>query len=83
MRGVLAIITLLLALGPVSAQEAQVRQVLERYLEVRPTAEELAIYRLDWADSFEEALERAQEEKRPILLVRIFAQYGDLFSGHC
>ena len=83
MRGCIAVIALLLFLGPVSGQEAQVRKVLQHYLEVRPTTEELAIYRLDWADSLEEALQRAQAEKRPVLLVRIYAQYGDLFSGHC
>jgi hypothetical protein len=83
MRTFLAVAAVLLTLSPIAAQEAEVRKVLERYLDVRPTAEELAIYRLDWADSLEIALERARQEKRPVLLVRIYAQYGDLFSGHC
>lgn len=83
MRAILAALVALVALGPVVAQEAEVRQVLERYEEVRPTTDDLAIYRLDWAGSLEEAFERARAESRPILLVRIYAQYGDLFSGHC
>ena len=41
------------------------------------------MYRLDWAASLEDARRRATRERRPVLLVIIHAQYGDLASGHC
>ena len=66
-----------------SAQDAEVGRILERHAQLRPNAEELAMYRLDWAPSLAEALTRAKAEARPILLVVIHAQYGDLCSGHC
>lgn len=58
-------------------------RVLERYRELRPTDAELGMYRLDWAPSLEKALERAQQESRPVLLVVIHAKYGDITGGHC
>ena len=65
------------------AQNNQAQRVLDRYEQIRPSDEELVMYRLDWAQSFEEAKERARREKKPIFLIRIHAQYGDLYSGHC
>jgi hypothetical protein len=41
------------------------------------------MYQIDWAPSLEEAQKRALREKRPVFLVIIHAQYGDLTSGHC
>ena len=77
----LAALFLLSTLVP--AQVADVKRILERYDELRPETSELGIYQLDWAASLEVALERAAKEDRPILLVIIHAQYGDIFSGHC
>ncbi|MFP6857283.1 MAG: hypothetical protein VCA73_08430 [Roseibacillus sp.] len=77
----LAALFLLSTLVP--AQVADVKRILERYDELRPETSELGIYQLDWAESLEVALERAAKEDRPILLVIIHAQYGDIFSGHC
>ena len=65
------------------AQNADVKRILARYDELRPTKSDLAMYQLDWAESLEVALERAAKEDRPIVLVIIHAQYGDIFSGHC
>ncbi len=77
----LAALFLLSTLAP--AQVADVKRILERYDELRPETSELGIYQLDWAESLEVALKRAAKEDRPILLVIIHAQYGDIFSGHC
>jgi hypothetical protein len=66
-----------------SAQDAEVRRVLARYDDLRPRANELSMYRLDWAGSVDEALERADREGRPVLLVIIHAKYGNITSGHC
>ena len=65
------------------AQNDEARQVLDRYRELKPTDDELAMYRLDWTNSLEAAKRRAAEENRPILVVAIHARYGDLFTGHC
>ena len=65
------------------AQTDEARQVLDRYRELKPTDDELAMYRLDWVNSLEAAKRRAAEEDRPILVVAIHARYGDLFTGHC
>ena len=74
---------LLLVATIASAQDRQVQSVLDRYQDFRPRADELAMYRLDWAASLEQAQQRAAREQRPVFLVIIHAQYGDLGSGHC
>ena len=84
MKRTLLLLILLMATASIaSAQDQEARSILERYDAFRPRARDLAMYRLDWAASLEEARERAAREKRPVLLVIIHAQYGDLFSGHC
>lgn len=65
------------------AQTEDARRVIDRYRELKPTDDELAMYRLDWVGSLEAAKRRAAEENRPILVVAIHARYGDLFTGHC
>ena len=74
---------LLLAASIAPAQDSKVKSVLERYADFRPAAKDLAMYQIDWAPSLEEAQKRALQEKRPVFLVIIHAQYGDLTSGHC
>ncbi len=78
---------LILSLATVGNVPAQVPEVvgdvLDRYKAFRPGKDELAMYRIDWASSLEEAQRRALREKRPVFLVIIHAQYGDLSSGHC
>lgn len=66
-----------------TAQDETARSVLEQYEEFRPSDAELAMYELDWAPSLSFAKTRAAREKRPILLVVIHAQYGNIHSGHC
>ena len=77
------LVLLLAATGLLSAQDRSVESVLDRYEDFRPGADDLAMYRIDWAPSIEEAQKRALREKRPVFLVIIHAQYGDLTSGHC
>ncbi len=77
----LAIILLAATLAP--AQDSKVQSVLDRYADFRPAAKDLVMYQIDWAPSLEEAQKRALREKRPVFLVIIHAQYGDLTSGHC
>jgi len=77
----LAIILLAATLAP--AQDNKVQSVLDRYADFRPAAKDLVMYQIDWAPSLEEAQKRARREKRPVFLVIIHAQYGDLTSGHC
>ena len=66
-----------------AAQTEDAQLVLDRYQVIRPSDDELAMYRVDWAPSLEAALKRSAIEKRPVALVIIHAQYGDLSSGHC
>jgi hypothetical protein len=72
----------LLAASIASANE-QIDRVLAKYDRIRPSEKELAMYRLDWADSLDDAQKRAAREGRPIVLIVIHAQYGDIHSGHC
>ncbi|MDB4750012.1 hypothetical protein OAF83_03815 [Rubripirellula sp.] len=65
------------------AQEADVDRVVGKYLKYRPSEAELAMYTLDWADSLTEALQRGAGDNRPLVMVIIHAQYGDIRSGHC
>ena len=84
MRHLCIVLILLLAtVGIVPAQVTEVGAVLDRYKAFRPGKDDLAMYRIDWASSLEEAQRRALREKRPVFLVIIHAQYGDLSSGHC
>ncbi len=82
-RTLLLLVVMMATASIASAQDHEARSILDRYDAFRPSARDLAMYRLDWAASLEEARERAAREKRPVLLVIIHAQYGDLFSGHC
>jgi hypothetical protein len=65
------------------ADEASVARLAAKYRAIRPNDEELAMYRLDWAESLSLAQERARAENRPVCLAVIHARYGDLTSGHC
>ena len=82
-RFLFCLIVLLIATDVSTAQNKAVKRILAQYDEMRPTNDELAMYRLDWADSLEHALDRAKSENRPIVLVIIHAKYGDITSGHC
>ena len=69
--------------GTVLAQTPAATSILERYQELRPRKEDLAMYQLDWAPSLPQGLVRAKQEKRPVFLIVIHAKYGDIHSGHC
>lgn len=66
-----------------SAQDADARRVLDRFEQLQPGEDDLAMYRLDWESSMEVAQRRAKQEQRPVCLVIIHARYGDITSGHC
>jgi len=83
LRTALGLVCLLTALNNSLAQDEDANRVLARCSAIRPDADELAMYRLDWAESVDEALQRAEREGRPIFLVIIHAKYGDICSGHC
>ena len=74
---------LLAGSNAVDAQSRKARSILARFDSSRPDDRDLPMYRLDWAASLEDARRRATRERRPVLLVIIHAQYGDLASGHC
>ena len=82
-RTFLWLATLLAATSISLAQDKNTKQILTRFDAIRPSANELAMYRLDWAKSLDEALQRSAAESRPVFLVVIHAKYGDISSGHC
>ena len=79
----LFLVSLLTATRLSFAQDEGAKQILAQFDDMRPTANELGMYRLDWAGSLDEALQRAVEERRPVFLIVIHAKYGDVSSGHC
>ncbi len=83
LRFLLCLVSLLLTPAVSSAQDRTVNRILAKYRATRPSTKELAIYQLDWATSYDEALRRAASESRPVFLVIIHARYGDIASGHC
>jgi hypothetical protein len=83
LRILLCLVSLLTATSISVAQDEDAKQILARFDAVRPSADELAMYRLDWAASLDNALQRAAAESRPVFLVVIHAKYGDVTSGHC
>ncbi len=83
MKRLLLILVSLLFSGFVGAEDINAQRILDRYQTLRPQAKDLAMYRLDWAESLDVALKRAAKEKRPVCLIIIHAKYGDIASGHC
>lgn len=84
----LPLLAILGTIGPLTAREPnsvndQVAKVLDRFQAARPQAKELAIYRLDWVPTLQDAKVKAANEKRPILLVVVTNSYGNMRSGHC
>ena len=82
-RLALSLALLLCAAGSLRAEDLAVERGLTSYHLMRPSEKDLAIYRLDWASSLDEAQRRAAREGRPICLVIIHSKYGDIASGHC
>ena len=83
LRMSLCLVSLLTITSLSFAQDEAAKQLLARFADMRPTTSELGMYRLDWAGSLDEALQRAAEEHRPVFLIVIHAKYGDVSSGHC
>ncbi len=74
----LCLVSLLTTTSLSFAQDEAAKQLLARFADMRPTANELGMYRLDWAGSLDEALQRAEKEHRPVFLIVIHAKYGDV-----
>jgi len=83
MRLVTTSLAVFLLAGFAVAENPAAKRILAGYQALRPAARDLAMYRLDWAESLDVALKRAARENRPVCLVIIFAKYGDMASGHC
>ena len=64
------------------AKSADVQRILDKYQAVRPGAEDLAWFTLDWAATLKDAKERAAKEQRPILFLHTNGR-GNLFCGFC
>jgi hypothetical protein len=79
----IAILGLAYAVGAQGADRRDADSVLDKFRSVRPAAEDLAIYQLEWAPTLKAAKEKAAKEDRPIFLVMVTNSFGDLCSGHC
>ena len=67
------------------AQEGETDRILRKVREARPSDDALAIYRHDWAPTWEEARSRAAKEGRPVFLVVNTNISGptNFYTGHC
>jgi len=56
-----------------------------RFETAQPSAEQLAIWKLDWEDQLSTALDRAKNERRPVLFIHVTNISGpsNFGSGHC
>ena len=80
----LALLTFLVFSAALPARDCpDLPGILEKYRALRPLADDLTLFRLDWLPTLEEAKRKDGREKRPILLIVVRNGYGDLFSGHC
>jgi hypothetical protein len=68
--------------GKETGEERRRAEILDKYQAVRPGAEDLAWFALDWAATLKDARERAAREQRPILFLHTNGR-GNLFCGFC
>ena len=66
-----------------AADQSGVQRILDKYREVRPQADDLAIYELDWAPTLKAAQEEAAKQNRPIFLILVRNSFGNIAGGHC
>jgi hypothetical protein len=69
--------------GGSEATTADFARIREAYADLRPSAAEIPLFRLDWVPTLAEARERARREGRPILILMVENEHGGLYSGHC
>ena len=69
----------------VGAQDRGAREILQKFEEVRPSAEDMAIYRHDWEATLAQAKVRAKKEGRPIFFIGNTNISGptNFYTGHC
>ena len=67
------------------AQYMNVQEILDEFEAVRPSAEDMAIYRHDWVATLKQAKNRAKKEGRPIFFIGNTNISGptNFYSGHC
>lgn len=70
---------------PAIAQDRKAQEVLQRFEEVRPSAEDMAVYRHDWEATLAQAKVRAKKERRPIFFIGNTNISGptNFYTGHC
>ena len=73
----------LVAYSGLAAVGPEVQEIRKKFEALRPPAELLRVYDLDWSPNLQEAKKRALKERRPILFVVVLNSYGNLFTGHC
>jgi len=67
------------------AQYMNVQEILDEFEAVRPSAEDMTIYRHDWVATLKQAKNRAKKEGRPIFFIGNTNISGptNFYSGHC
>ncbi|HQR07222.1 MAG TPA: hypothetical protein PLN21_10390 [Gemmatales bacterium] len=80
----LALLLLLAASRMIVGQDATARTIYDKALAAKPKPDKLKFYDLDWAGNLTQARQRAQEEKRPIVLLWVtnITAGCDFFTGH-
>ena len=80
----LALLLLLEASTMTIGQDAAARSIYEKAQAARPLPDKLRFYDLDWASNLTQAKQRAQDEKRPIVLLWVtnITAGCDFFTGH-
>jgi hypothetical protein len=74
-----------LLLAAAAPQDGAAERILKKHQSLRPSEEELAFYRLDWAADLAAALRRAKTEQRPVFFIATQQGQGagNLFRGQC
>lgn len=80
----LALLLLLTTSSILIGQDATARSIYDKAQAAKPKPEKLKFFDLDWAGNLAQAKQRAQEEKRPIVLLWVtnITAGCDFFTGH-
>lgn len=80
----LSLFILLMVFPMLVGQDATARAIYDKAQANKPKAEKLKFYDLDWAGNLAQAKQRAQLEKRPIVLIWVtnITAGCDFFTGH-
>lgn len=80
----LATFLLLFVPAMILGQDVTARTIYDKAQAAKPKPEKLKFFDLDWASNLTHAKERAQDEKRPIVLLWVtnITAGCDFFTGH-